>query len=79
MVPFFFNERMTLSGKVSNYFQYQVVQRTNQYSNNPIYSDQLTTGLLEFSTQMLTGYQVVSGSSSSLPFSDFGPDFSADS
>jgi len=78
MVPFFNVERITLSSTISNYFEYAVVQRQNQYSKNPVYSDQLTTDL-KFSTDMLIGYVMQATSSTSLPMSEFGPKFSEES
>lgn len=45
MVPFFHNERMTLSGTLSNYYEYNVMERKNTYNYNAVYSDPMTTDL----------------------------------
>ena len=70
MVPFFYTDYMTLSSTLSNYFEFNVIQRKSDYHYNPVYSDPLTTDL-KLSTDELTGYLTEAGSSTTLPMSEF--------
>ena len=70
MVPFFYNERMTLSGTLSNYYEYNVMERKNTYNYNPVYSDPMTTDL-HWSTSEHIGYIMDPASSTTLPMSEF--------
>lgn len=70
MVPFFYTDHMTLSSTLSNYFEFNVIQRSSDYHYNAVYSDPLTTDL-GLSTDKLIGYVTEAGSSTTLPMSEF--------
>ena len=70
MVPFFHNERMTLSGTLSNYYEYNVMERKNTYNYNAVYSDPMTTDLYWYTSEHI-GYIMDPASSTTLPMSEF--------
>ena len=69
-MPFFYNERMNLSGSLSNYYEYNVMERKNTYNFNPVYSDPLTNDLKMY-TDELTGYIMNPAGSTTLPMDEF--------
>ena len=61
---------MTLSGTLSNYYEYNLVQHKNSYHQNPVYSDAFTNDL-KFCTDEFIGYMMYPATSTTLPISEF--------